>query len=105
MFSQVPRDQRQTPRRDQRLVPPGQTPPRTRGRHPPGRHPPYPRSACWDTVNKRAVRIPLECILVFEIISNSHNRHLIKRYRCTAMQITQKSGDVARICGFVDVEK
>ena len=23
-----------------------------------------PRSACWDTVNKRAVRIPLECILV-----------------------------------------
>ena len=30
--------------------------------HPPGRHP-LP-SACWDTVNKRAVRILLECILV-----------------------------------------
>ena len=27
-----------------------------------GRHP--PRNACWDTVNKRAVRILLECILV-----------------------------------------
>ena len=39
------------------------------GRHPPGRHPPtrgrHPLcSACWDTVNKRAARIPLECILV-----------------------------------------
>ena len=39
---------------------------------PPCRHPPAqcmlgytpPPSACWDTVNKRAVRIPLECILV-----------------------------------------
>ena len=34
-------------------------------RHPPGHTPPPPSSACWDTVNKRAVRIPLECILVF----------------------------------------
>ena len=25
-------------------------------------------SACWDTVNKRAVRIPLECILVENIL-------------------------------------
>ena len=42
-------------------------------RHPLVRHPPaqcmlgytHPlRSACWDTVNKRAVLIPLECILV-----------------------------------------
>ena len=24
-------------------------------------------SACWDTVNKRAVRIPLECILVLHV--------------------------------------
>ena len=60
--------------------PPGKTPP---GRHPLdrhhlGKHPlgqtplcpvhvgihtPLP-SACWDTVNKWAVRIPLECILV-----------------------------------------
>ena len=41
--------------------------------HPPGRytpdtgqvHPPqvHPRNACWDTVNKLAVRILLECIL------------------------------------------
>ena len=37
-----PQDQRQTP--------------------PLGR--PLLHSACWDTVNKRAVRIPLECILV-----------------------------------------
>ena len=41
----------------------------TPGSHPPGSHPPPGRhplnSACWDMVNKRAVRIPLECILVF----------------------------------------
>ena len=50
-----------------------QTPP------PPGRHPPPQRSACWDTVNKLAVRIPLECILVVHEILNCtcsirHNR-------------------------------
>ena len=57
-----------------RYNPSGQTPP---GRHPPrqvhpswadtpsqGRHPPL-CSACWDAVNKQAVRIPLECILVY----------------------------------------
>ena len=38
------------------------TPPATRGR-PPWADTPLP-SACWDTVNKCAVRIPLECILV-----------------------------------------
>ena len=58
---------------------PGRHPPSWAGRHPPradpplgrhslGRQPPGhtppPRSTCWDTVNKRAVRIPLECILV-----------------------------------------
>ena len=32
-------------------------------RHPPGREPPPLLSACWDTVNKRAVRILLECIV------------------------------------------
>ena len=26
-----------------------------------------PGSACWDTVNKRAVRIPLECNLVYDL--------------------------------------
>ena len=31
--------------------------------HPPAGTPPH-HSACWDTVNMRAVRIPLECILV-----------------------------------------
>ena len=43
--------------------PPGQTPPGQPplGRHP-GQTPPFP-SACWDTVNKQVVRIPLECIL------------------------------------------
>ena len=44
----------------------GRHPPPPQDRHPhsPGRHLPMP-SACWDTVNKRTVRIPLECILVF----------------------------------------
>ena len=36
-------------------------------RHPPGTHTPPP-TACWDTVNKRAVRIPLECILVLVLV-------------------------------------
>ena len=31
---------------------------------PPSRYPHSPSSACWDTVNKRAVRILLECFLV-----------------------------------------
>ena len=30
------------------------------------------RSTCWDTVNKRAVRIPLECILVTYDKGNCH---------------------------------
>ena len=34
---------------------------------PPGSTPPF-YSTCWDTVNKRAVRIPLECILVYSIV-------------------------------------
>ena len=42
-----------------------------RDRHPPGQTPPgqtHPlRSACWDTVHKRAVHILLECILVYII--------------------------------------
>ena len=75
----------------------GYTPPRTRGRHPPppglvadtpradttlSRHLPGQtphwvdtplQSACWDTANKRAVRIPLECILVYIL----HGLHAI----------------------------
>ena len=47
---------------------PGQVPPQA-GTTPWQVHPPPPpstpsHSACWDTVNKRAVRTPLECILV-----------------------------------------
>ena len=38
-------------------TPPGQV-------QPPGQVPPD-HSACWDTINKRVVRIPLECNLVF----------------------------------------
>ena len=59
----TPQDQRQTP--PPRHTPPRQTP--LLGRHPPGQSSPTqtpPPSACWDIVNKRAVRIPLECILV-----------------------------------------
>ena len=37
------------------------------GHTPPGQTPPL-HSACWDTVNKWAVRIPLECILVFSAV-------------------------------------
>ena len=49
------------------------TPP---GRHPPGRHPPL-HSACWDTVSKRAIRIPLECIRVLQKFSR-HNKCIIE---------------------------
>ena len=54
-------------------VTPGQTPPLADthlSRHPPGQTPPGRpplRSACWDTVNTRAVRILLECNLVRNI--------------------------------------
>ena len=43
--------------------PPGQV---HTGRYTPGQVHPH-HSACWDTVNKWAVRIPLECILVVMI--------------------------------------
>ena len=60
-------------------IPPGKTPPGQTSPcpahawihpHPPLPLPPtptpsHPPSACWDTVNKRLVRIPLECILVY----------------------------------------
>ena len=65
------------PPRDQRQTPPRQTPPPL-GRHPQcmlehtphscpvhaAIQPPHPTSACWDTVNKQAIRISLECTLV-----------------------------------------
>ena len=42
---------------------PGQVHPPPGRYTPPGRYP-TSHSACWDTVNKQAVRIPRECILV-----------------------------------------
>ena len=45
---------------------PGQTPPPWAETLP--EQTPLLHSACWDTVNKRVVRIPLECILVYSII-------------------------------------
>ena len=54
-------------------TPPGRHP---QGRHAPGQTPPWVEtplySACWDTVNKWAVRIPLECILVTQGICLQH---------------------------------
>ena len=61
-----------------RQTPPGQTPTTTPGRHPPwARIPPghTPHSACWNTVNKQAVCIPLECILV-HILFTARKRSL-----------------------------
>ena len=61
-----------------RYTPSGQVHPQPPGRytprqvHPCGQVPPRrytcpPTNTCWDTVNKRAVRILLECILVFQL--------------------------------------
>ena len=50
-------------------------------RHPPTPEPDTPRadtppcSACWDTVNKRVVRILLECILVYRCDCDSYSTH------------------------------
>ena len=52
------------------------------GRYPPGRYTPtgsYPlHSACWDTVNKRVVRIPMGCNLVAYRFPNTSNELLQK---------------------------
>ena len=84
---------RQTPwvdtplgRHPPKQTPPGQTPlvPLHAGIHTPppaqcmlGYTPPLP-SACWDAVNKRAVRIPLECILVCLNLGEADQSALIK---------------------------
>ena len=50
------------------------------GRHPHGQKPPL-CSACWDTVNKRAVLILLECIpvwLMFLLINFSFRKHFVQ---------------------------
>ena len=76
---------------------PGQTPfwqVHPVGRHTPPRqvHPPAQcmlgytsplRSACWDTVNKRAVRIPLECILVLFAIAVAQCQRGFRRAVCS----------------------
>ena len=81
--------------------PPGRHPP---GRHPPGRHLPlvrpiplpsacwdtHPcplRSACWVTVNKGAVCILLECILVFK--GNWITMHSFSRISMMMVQFAQ----------------
>ena len=46
-----------------------------------GIHTPSP-STCWDMVNKRAVRIPLECILVFYSYSSRANEILKRNLLC-----------------------
>ena len=50
------------------IHPPGQIPPQADT----PRHRPPLRSACWDMVNKRSVRIPLECILVVDKDTDIH---------------------------------
>ena len=52
-----------------------------------GRHP--LRSACWDTVNKRAVRIPLECNLVYLFISWVQHNGVLTTYSHRATIIKQ----------------
>ena len=52
-------------------TPPGQTPP---AQCMLGYTPAPLCSACWDTVNRRAVRIPLECILVYQGFSVSFDK-------------------------------
>ena len=63
-----------------RYTPPAGTPPgqvHTPGRYSPGRYTPQvgtpsgrypPGNACWDAVNKRSVRILLECTLVTAVV-------------------------------------
>ena len=68
-------------------TPPNRTTPRRTpplGRHPPSRHPPgqttpfSPTCILQDTVNKRAVRILLDCILVVSVFSTSTRLLLTK---------------------------
>ena len=65
-------------------TPPGQTPP---GQTLPQADTPI-RSACWDTVNKRVVSIPPECILV-----NIHFHDT----ECINTILQQKNGKINRV--------
>ena len=62
------------------------------GRYSPGRYIPLEQvhplshSACWDTVNKWVVRIPLECILVYKSYSK-----ILNSRRMVPMVITKCS--------------
>ena len=59
-----------------RHPPPGQTPPC------PPEQTPFPCSACLDTANKRAVRIPLKYILVLSNAIPASLKHFEKRSVC-----------------------
>ena len=61
---------------------PGQTPPPRPDAHPPACtcwNTPPRHNACWDTVNKRAVRFLLECIIVFLFYFNFNIMYLLLR--------------------------
>ena len=60
------------------------TPPR---QTPPGQTPPPP-STCWDMVNKWAVRIPLECIIVLTICGLFDNFITTRQRSCGKVMLS-----------------
>ena len=58
--------------------------------------PPPPPSTCWDTVNKRAVRIPLECILVNYVVPCSCIRPLASAFRTLSILKASSFGSILR---------
>ena len=60
------------------------------------KHPPPPPSTCWDTVNKRAVRIPLECILVNYVVPSSCIRPLASAFRTLSILKASSFGSILR---------
>ena len=49
-------------------------------------------SACWDAVNKRAVRILLECILVRHFVTEFRHQLSVRSY--VAIEITNEKTNV-----------
>ena len=84
---------RQTPHQTDipRQTTPGQIPRADTPSSLPGRHP--PPSASWDTVNRRVVRIPLECILT-TFFGNLENQQLGLRFSFTFRKAVSPLGDV-----------
>ena len=67
--------------------PPEQTPPLEQT--PPGPDPPPPTSMLWDTtINARAVRILLECNLVWNVITNVSKYKLRRHLKCKGRPLT-----------------